>query len=115
MSCITCNSTQCTHASFLVDNAKTLNIDLPENASRKIPSCPWVKVYSWQGIPFDLGDKDLKQQYSTPLLERISSSVLAEPRVGVCRHCGSIWSDELAHFKSRPLVDKKITTVVQGI
>lgn len=63
-----------------------------------------MKVYSWQGIPFDLGDKDLKQQYSRPLLERISTSVLAEPRVGVCRHCGSLWSDELAHFKSRPFI-----------
>uniref|UniRef100_A0A8W8I1Z4 Myb/SANT-like DNA-binding domain-containing protein n=1 Tax=Magallana gigas TaxID=29159 RepID=A0A8W8I1Z4_MAGGI len=27
-------------------------------------ACPWVKVVSWKGIPFDLDDVDLKHQYS---------------------------------------------------
>lgn len=103
MLCITCKSPQCEHTSFLVENAKTLNIDLPENASKKISSCPWVKVFSSKGIPFDL-DVDLKQQYSRPLLDRIPEGLLAEPRDGVCGQCGSMWSNELLNSKSLPFL-----------
>lgn len=87
---------------------QTQNIDQPENTSKKISSaCPWVKVFSWKGIPFDLDDLDLKHQYSRPLFERIPSSLLAEPRVCICSLCGSMQSDETSIINLFLLLIKK--------
>lgn len=81
---------------------KDLEHWLARECLQKISSCPWVKVFSSKGIPFDL-DVDLKQQYSRPLLDRIPEGLLAEPRDGVCGQCGSMWSNELLNSKSLPL------------
>lgn len=90
-------SSQCQHTSFIAENTNTSNIDLPESTSKKVLFCSWIQgLFSWKGILFYLDDVELKHQYSRPLLERILSGLLAEPRVGDFRLYGNIWSDGLS-------------------
>lgn len=86
ISCITCKSSQCPHTSFLAENAKALEYWLAREYLKEDNTSPWVKVFSWKGIPFDLDDVDLKHQYPWPLLENISSSLLDKLRVCFCRY-----------------------------
>ncbi|XP_056021296.1 uncharacterized protein LOC125649645 isoform X2 [Ostrea edulis] len=116
--CLTCKSSKCVHTTFLSDNAKTYQIDLPYQALTSMQPKPtsssssWIKILSWKGIPFKF-EAELMAVYSKPVLERIPSGVLVEPHTSVCKICGSMWLSDVSHIKSMPLVDNKRTTVVQ--